>query len=138
MQQMQYKNVCVRGQYFSVCFQALSVMSRDCARAVTAVNFQKVNEKKCKYSSGSYRSNLWRRITRNRSISSTCFVQQLLLQTVEILFKSAVQQEKLSLRFIRLQTDNIQAFPPSWGKPHEGEEVLCLDMSSGMTGMSIN
>ena len=49
---------------------------------------------KCKYSSGSYRSNLWRRITRNRSISSTYFVLQLLLRTVEILFKSAVQVYK--------------------------------------------
>ena len=46
--------------------------------------------------SGSYRSNLWRRITRNRSISSTYFVRQLLLRSVEILIKSAVQQERLT------------------------------------------
>ena len=87
--------------------------------------------------SGSYRSNLWRRITRNRSISSTYFVWALLLQSVEILIKSAVQQERLT-EVYKATNRRYLGFSPFVGKPHEGEEVLCLDMSSGMTGMSIN
>ena len=132
---MQYKNVCVRGQYFSVCFQALSVMLRDCARAVTAVNFQKVMQVL-----------VWLLPFKPVEENNTKQIHIVNIFCPPTVVANCGNPFQISCASV--QTDDIQAFPPSsWGKPHctqltrfikIWEEVLCPDMSSGMTGMSIH
>lgn len=111
----------------------LSVMLRYYARDV---NFQKVNEKKCKY--------FWLLPLKPVEENNTKQIHIVNIFCLATVVANCGNPYKISCATTRL-TEVYKAtnrrylgFSPFVGKPREGEEVLCLDMSSGMTGMSIN